>query len=132
MPTGITNSSRSPQGPSTQRQVSEKGPEGAWALGGLSEEAPVFHQHEVLQPSKGGQRALDQLPGREWLSPPLPIMLLAQSVLDAFSWPTPLSPSRNQEVLWAAEAIPPAPQSAPHRASSPGKGEALKATAGRV
>lgn len=81
MPTGITNSSLSPQDPSTQRQVSEKGPEGAWAPGGLSEEAPVFHQHEVLQPSKGGQRALDQLPGREWLSPPLPIMLLAGCLL---------------------------------------------------
>lgn len=106
MPTGITNCSLSPQGPSAQRQVAEKGPEGAWAPGGLSEDIPVFLQQEVLQLGEGGQRALDQLPGRKWLCPPS--NNASHIECDGCSLPAPASflPSRNHGAPRAVEAVP--------------------------
>lgn len=64
-------------------------------------------------------------------SAPLPIVLLAQSVLGAPSQPPSphLLGSMEPCGLWRPS---PAPQSAPHQASRPGKGEALKVAAGRV
>lgn len=64
------NSSPSPQDPSAQRQVGEKGPEGARAPGGLPEVTPLCQEQELLQLRGGGQRAPVQLPGREWLCQP--------------------------------------------------------------
>lgn len=125
MPALLMNSSPFPQDPSAQRQVDEKGPEGARAPGGLPGVTPLCQQQEVLQLRGGGQRAPVQLPGRECLCH-LPVVTLTQGVMGAPSFPS----FRNHTALWGVEASA-LPRSQPHSTCVPAF-KALNVTAGRV